>query len=255
MMIKLKIIFLLLLVLPITSFCQFDKLVNTLNDAIETVTKGSLTLFFINAETGKPVDEANVDIKEIGKFTTNLAGRIVIDPQDDGTYVLKFNKDGFIEADYTFEVVTKTIADNKITVSPEIKSEAIRFVLVWGKDPPDLDAHFVKNNDFHVSSKNSLVSLDKTTRLNRSDNTSYGPETITVANIDNQASYTYYVRNYSGKDSPKSMALSKSGAIVQVYKNNQLLQTYTVPLEQRGTIWTVFTIENGEIIDKNEVGN
>ena len=51
------------------------------------------------------------------------------------------------------------------------------------------------------------------------------------------------------------MALSKSGAMVQVYKNNQLLKTYTVPVEQRGTIWTVFTIENGEFIDKNEVGN
>jgi len=237
------------------SFCQFEKLVKTLNDAIETVEKGNLTLLFINAETGKPVGEASVEIKEIGEFTTNLAGWIAIDPQDDATYTLKFTKKGFIEADYAFEVVAKAIPDNKIIVSPEIKSDALRFVLVWGKEPQDLDAHFIKKNNFHLSSKNGLVSSDKIARIDRSDNTSYGPETITVTNIDNQSSYTYYVKNYSGKDSPKSMALSKAGAMVQIYKNNQLLKTYTVPLEQRGTIWTVFAIENGEIIDKNEVGN
>ena len=252
---KMKIIIVLLLSLPMTSFSQFDKLVNTLNDAVKTVANGQLTLVFINAETGKSVDDASVEINEIGTFTTNLSGRIVFDSPNDATYKLKFNKEGFIPANYSFEVVSGEIPDNKITVSRNIKPDAIRIVLVWGKEPRDLDAHFLKQDDYQISAKNFRISKDETAKLDRSANTSYGPETITATNIDNQSAYTYSVENFSGKDSPKSLALSKSGAMVQVYKNNQLLKMYIVPTGQRGTVWTVFTIENGVIIDKNEVGN
>lgn len=243
------------MVLPITAFSQFEKLVNTFNDAIGTVTEKKMTLLFIDAQNAKPVSEAAIDINEIGEFTTNLAGRIVIDPQYDDTYTLKFDKVGYIQSSYTFEVVGGSIPNNKIAVSSEMMPEAIRIVLVWGKEPADLDAHFVKENGFHISSKVAPDPREKSAKLDRSDNTSYGPETITIANPDSLSIYTYYVKNYSGKDALKSLALSKSGAMVQVYKNNLLEKTYTVPPEQKGTVWTVFTIKNGKILDLNEIGN
>jgi hypothetical protein len=246
---QIKLVILFFLMIPGIGFSQFEKLVTTVNDAIGTVTEGTLTLLFINAENGKPVSDATADIKGIGKFTTNLAGRIVFESGDDETYLVRFEKVGYVLASYPFEIVSGAIPDNKITVSPEIKPEAMRIVLVWGREPPDLDLHFAKKDGFHTAAKIVHNPKDTAAKLNRTDNTSYGPETITIANIDNQSAYTCWVDNYSGREAMKSTALARSGATVQIYKNNQLVKTITVPPEQRGPRWNVFSVEKGEVMD------
>ena len=68
-----------------------------------------------------------------------------------------------------FEVIAGTIFWNRFTVSPNIEMGSIRIVLDWDKKPKDLDAHFVKEGDYHISYHNMKVSDDGSARLDRDD--------------------------------------------------------------------------------------
>lgn len=252
---KTKIFLFILAVLPVFAFAQYDKMLEIMDDEMETVDNGKLVLRFINAENGNPVEAATVNIEGIGEFTSDMQGKVLIDPPDDKIYAFHFKKVGFIPATYTFEVLAGTIFKNRFTVSPVINFGALRVVLDWDKTPADLDLHLIKEGDYHISYQNMHIAGDGSAKLDRDDQKGYGPETITVKNIDNDAAYTCYVKNYSGRNARNSKALSKSKARVQVYSNNQLLKTYNIPVDKKGTTWMVFTIVNGNLVDKSLVGN
>ena len=226
-----------------------------MDDEMEALENGKLVLRFINAENGSPVESATIKIEGIGDFTSDMQGKVLIDPQPDKTYALHFSKEGFIPATYPFEIVAGTVFYNRFSVCPVIEFGALRVVLDWGKNPADLDAHLVKEGDYHISFQNMHISKDGTAKLDRDDRTGFGPETITVKAIDNKATYTFYIKNLSDARSPNSKSLSKSKATVKVYGNNQLLKSFSIQPDQKGTTWMVFTITDGRIVDKNEVGN
>ncbi len=249
------VIILCMLITPFILTAQYEKMLETMEDEEELLENGKLVLRFINAETGAPVDDATVVVDKIGEYTTDMLGKAYIELPEDGTYALEFSKEGFITAIYPFEIVAGTIFYNRFSVSPVIEMGAIRLVLDWGKSPKDLDAHLIKEGDYHISYQDMHNSEDGTAKLDRDDLKKFGPETITVKNIDEGATYTYFVKNFSDKKSPRSKALSKSKAAVRVYGDNQLLKTYIITPDQKGTTWMVFTIEGGEIKDVNEVGN
>jgi hypothetical protein len=252
---KTKIVLLILALLPIFAVAQYEKMVEAMDDEMETLESGKLVLRFINAENGNPVDGASVNIEGVGEYKSDIQGKVFIDTPADKKYAFYFTKAGFIPATYQFEVVAGTIFKNRFSVSPVIEIGALRVVLDWGKSPADLDIHLVKEGDYHISYQNVHSSNDGAAKLDRDDLKGFGPETITVKSIDNNAAYTCYVKNFSDRKSPKSKALSKSTASVHVYGNNQLMKSYTVPVGKKGTTWMVFTIINGKIMDKNEVGN
>ncbi len=252
---KTKIILFILSLLPIFAFAQYEKMLEAMDDEMETLENGKLVLRFINAENGNPVEGALVDIEEMGEYTSDMQGKVFIDPPEDNKYAFHFTKEGFIPATYPFEVVAGTIFDNRFSVSPVIDFGALRVVLDWDKRPADLDLHLVKEGDYHISYQNMHISNDGTAKLDRDDLKGFGPETITVKSIDNNATYTCYIKNFSDKKSPRSKALSRSKARVQVYGNNQLLNSYTIAVDKKGTTWMVFNIIDGKVVDKNVVGN
>jgi len=248
-------IILCMLIVPLTLTAQYEKMLETMEDEEEMLENGKLVLRFINAENGAPVEEATVVIDGEGAYTTDMPGKIYIELPDDGTYALQFSKEDFITAIYPFEVVAGTLFSNRFSVSPVIEMGAFRVVLDWGKNPKDLDAHFIKEGDYHISYQDMHNTTDGRTKLDRDDLKSFGPETITVKEIDEGATYTYYVKNFSDRKSPRSKALSKSKATVRVYGDNRLLKSYPITPNQKGTTWMVFTIEGGRIKDVNEIGN
>lgn len=252
---KIKMLLLILAIVPITAFSQYEKMLEAMDDEMETLESGKLVLKFINAENGKPVDSALIRIDGAGEYYTNLQGKALIEPMPDKVYALRFSKKGYIAASYDFEIVAGTIFNNRIAVSPVIEFGALRVVLEWGKNPADLDAHLVKEGDYHISYQKMHQAADGAARLDRDDRKGFGPETITVKSIDNKASYTFYVKNFSNAGSPRSKALAKSNATVKIYGNNELLKSYRIPTDRKGTTWMVFTIEGGKVIDKNQVGN
>lgn len=86
------------------------------------------------------------------------------------------------------------------------------------------------------------------------DTWSEGPETVTVTvAVDNELKYQYYVQDYTNGGDLSSTELSLSGANVQVYNGERLIKSYTVPMNKKGTMWNVFEIMDGKIVDTNTI--
>jgi hypothetical protein len=84
--------------------------------------------------------------------------------------------------------------------------------------------------------------------LDVDDLASFGPETITIAQVL-PGQYTYAVNHFS-----PDATLAGSGARVQVFSGSSLLQTFTVPTTGTGRWWTVFTLSGGTITLVNTIG-
>lgn len=253
---KTKTIFIsiLLVFLTLTATAQIDKMREKLNDAMIEMDKGLLTLRFSDAQTGNPVANAAVTITNIGNFKTDPLGIVRFPiPKSDGTYTVHVECKGYITVDFPIEIEAKTIFFNRFSLSKKMPIGQLRVVLDWSKRPADLDAHFVKSGDYHISYHNMTVSNDGIARLDRDDRDGYGPETITIKNIDNNGNYRFYVHDYSNRNHPNADRLSNSMANVKVYGNNKLLKTFEVPTDTEGDFWQVFTITHGHINAVNNV--
>lgn len=230
---------------------QIDKMRDLLDDEMDTE---NYTLRFLNALDGSPIKGATIDISGIGEFTTDVQGKIKFPRNiEDGFIEVSFEADGYISTSLAIEVIVGTIFNNRISVSPVMAMEWVRIVLDWGRNPKDLDAHFEKSGQYHVSFRNMKTAHDGICRLDRDDTQGFGPETITVKTIESEGNYEYWVHDYTNLADDNSKQLSKSGATVKVYGNGQLLNSFTVPADKRGNVWKVFEIRNGEIIPTNTI--
>ena len=86
---KTKIILFILALLPFLTWAQYDKMLETMDDEMEVLENGKLVLRFINAENGNPVEAASVSIEGIGEYTSDMQGKVMIDPPED-KYALHF---------------------------------------------------------------------------------------------------------------------------------------------------------------------
>ncbi len=148
----------------------------------------------------------------------------------------------------------RTIYNQDGTIIPRLNTGEIRIVLRWGAEPRDLDAHLIgpsdnAGNKFHVfyqSKEHRNTSGMLMANLDVDDTTSYGPETTTIYHqIKADTNYSFYVHDYTNKNSNSSLALSKSGAIVEVYtSNSQTPKVFSVPGNPgNGTLWKVFEFD------------
>ena len=253
---KLKTVFIALMVvlLNLSATAQIDKMREKLNDAIVEQQEGLLTLRFFDAQTGNPVDKVTATLENIGTFHSNALGVVRFPvPEKDGTVVVHVTCKGYITTDFSIEILAHTIFYNRFSLSKKMPIGQLRIVLEWGKRPADIDAHFVKAGDYHISYRNMTVSKDGIARLDRDDRDGYGPETITVKSIDDHANYRFYVHDYSNRNHPNAGKLSKSKANIKVYGNDKLLKTFQIPEDTEGDFWQVFTITNGQISAVNNV--
>lgn len=91
--------------------------------------------------------------------------------------------------------------------------------------------------------------------LDVDDTDSFGPETITITQ-QAEGTHIYAVHNFSDAlttpdgDPVARMALANSGAHVVVYDASGPIAEFTVP-NQEGTLWTVFTLNDGVITPVN----
>jgi hypothetical protein len=233
--------------MPFVLQAQINKMKDILEDVQTEQNDGKFTLRFFDALTGVGVDDARVEIINQGEFVTDAAGRVLFDMLPEGIYYFKFSKKGYIAAQYKFEVVANTIFYNRFSVSPRTELGAVRIVLDWDQSPSDLDLHLIKEHAYHISYRNKINSGDGAAQLDRDDTDSYGPETITINKTDNEAVYYCSVVDYTNIARNNTNALSKSKAVVRVYNNNELADTFYVPLSGNGNNWQVFKISKGNI--------
>ncbi len=259
-----KLLTLLIVSLPIFLFSQvegnidtdFENMFQVLEDEMAIQEEDAFTLRFADAETDEPVNNATISINNIGTYTTNAEGLVKFPLQDDGKYQFSFKKDGYIPADMTFEVVAGMIYFNRFSVSKLMDLGQIRIVLDWGNNPNDLDLHLEKVGQYHIAYHHKKVADDGSARLDRDDVDGRGPETITITDLDDNATYNCYVHDYSNRNNPDSKRLSKSKARISVYNNNQLEFVLDIPTnKEEGTRWDAFQLEKSVFKKLNRIAN
>ena len=219
---------------------------------------GHVTGVIKNSRTGEAISEANVILRKgenvqsgasTASGTTNASGQYQFSNLAPGTYTMEISKDQYTTK---YQVITiesnQTLTQNEsiMPVSQEINDFTV--VLSWGETPSDLDSHLKGpeadgNGRFHVYYGDKQYNDNGVTyaQLDVDDTSGHGPETITsFKQIDGV--YRYYVYNYSNE-----VPLAGSGARVELYKNNALIKTFTVPATGDGRYWNVFEIDNGQL--------
>jgi PKD repeat protein len=128
-----------------------------------------------------------------------------------------------------------------ISLSPNLATGQMRFVLSWGELPSDLDSHLktpsIEGNTYHVFySQQGSADSPPYAILDIDDITSYGPETTTIYNLFT-GEYHYYIYNYSG-----SPDIITSGAVVQIFNDNGLMHNLQIPTVGEGRYWDICTV-------------
>ena len=128
-----------------------------------------------------------------------------------------------------------------ISLSPNLATGQMRFVLTWGELPTDLDSHLktpeIEGNFYHVYySDPGSANSPPYALLDIDDITSYGPETTTIYELFS-GEYHYYIYNFSG-----SPEITTSGAVVQIFNDNGMLHNLQIPTVGTGLYWDICTV-------------
>lgn len=231
---------------------------------------GTVSGQITNAVNGNGISGATIDIRKgknqtsgeiIESLTTDENGYYEIELPG-GNYTISLSAEGYIPSQANILAIGGEVKeDQNGTLSPDgLIDENLRIVLTWGQNPRDLDSHLTgpkaDGGRFHIYFANKVYNDNvNDVNLDRDDITSYGPETVTVINKMQMGTYTYSIHNYTGRyfSEDNQLDLSNSGAKVQVYRDDTLLQTFNVPVNQAGNSWRVFEIVDGQIIPVNQI--
>ncbi|HPS30819.1 MAG TPA: hypothetical protein PLZ43_11225 [bacterium] len=212
-----------------------------------------LTLFFKDALTGKGIPGASFTLEdEYG--TTNADGMVTIPfsgfSEMEKIFTGVFEREGYITSKIEVRVMAGGVFTNHYSISPKLTGK-LRIIIDWDKKPDDLDAHFIKKNLYHISYRD-MKSYEDQVLLDKDERNGFGPETITVLKLDEAGSYAYFIYDYTNREKKNSDALGKSRAHVTVYNNSRIIYNYYIK-EGKGTMWEVFSIENGVFKTENKL--
>ena len=214
------------------------------------ITSGTLISRSVTEENGRYRTEA----LEPGNYTIKI-----VDERELSDENLRY-QDGIL----VIKVLSDQVIDNQngyVTNNASLATDSLRIVLTWGATPRDLDSHLdidlADGTSGHTwySDKNYTKNGDLMADLDLDDTTSYGPETTTVYERE-QGVYTFYVHDYTNRNSNNSTALATSGAKVEVYLGNSVTAAYVFYVPDRaGTLWEVFSYNSttGILTPKNNV--
>ena len=161
-----------------------------------------------------------------------------------GAYTIVARATGFTDGSRTGVVVGAGTTVGQQDVLLSASAGAARVVLTWGASPSDLDSHFTgptagSSARFWIYySGRGNCAASPFVCLDVDDVSAFGPETITLSQITSGV-YRYYVYDYTNRSNIASTQLGASGARVQFYVGNTLLQTFFVP-GGVGNAWAVF---------------
>jgi hypothetical protein len=197
----------------------------------------------------------------LANVTTTSGGFFSVSTLSSGSYTAQASLNGYTIGYFTITVVGGTSRANQNgTITPILASGQTRIVLTWGTSPSDLDSHLTgpvagSSTRFHTYFSNKGSSTASPfAKLDVDDTSSFGPETVTIYQAATGV-YRYSVYDYTNGGSTNSTALSNSGAQVKVYAGSSPVQAFTVPVNQTGTLWTVFEISSGVVSPKNTMTN
>lgn len=228
-----------------------------------------------DAVTGQPLANVAVHIREnwnnkegnpIISVTTDADGHYSV-TLERGYYTIEFAREGYASV---FVNVFSSNASPSFngTLNPTattVDDTQFRVVLTWGETPRDLDSHLVgptvagdSTDYFHVYFSHKVyydLEHEVNASLDVDDTSSYGPETVTVFNVQSDKPYYYSVHDFTNGDNPGSTEMSFSGANIKVYQGATLIKEYNVPSNHAGNVWNVFYVKNNQIHDQNVISS
>jgi hypothetical protein len=176
-----------------------------------------------------------------------------VSDESDVTLYATLHKDGYVPSKVPLLFRLGMLFDYHYSISPSLPPGHLRVVLDWGQEPPDLDAHLVKEGAYHISYRD-MQKVEDQARLDHDATTGFGPETITMMQLDPHSSYVYFVHDFTHRDDGSTTALGQSHAHVSVFSDTQLLRSFTVP-KGKGNHWTVFFLQDGQIVPASVLGD
>ncbi|MEN6461868.1 MAG: S-layer homology domain-containing protein [Syntrophomonas sp.] len=234
---------------------QTPALTGIITDALTKTGVSGLTINFrsgINARTGNIV--ATCQTGEGGSYSISnlLAGFYTGEITGTGYLTSYFNAYNSLE---NMDLYYETTGQNG-TAIPCLSEGQTCIVLTWGESPYDLDSYLVGptgdggtfttyygNQSYEGADNVQYVVLDT------DDTYSYGPETTTIyQQVAGQ--YQFGVRQCSYEGS-----FADSDAMVTVYQGSNTVHTFSVPTDQEGSWWKVFTLNGSMLTPVNTVSN
>ncbi len=205
-------------------------------NATATTVGGGVEGLVRNASNGQAISGATVSGG--GRTAaTDASGRYQLTGLAAGSTQVTASATGFISDTATVTVPTSGNATQEFALSQSLAVGQTRIVLTWGATPRDLDSHlFVPGGAEIYYGSRGIQTASPFAALDVDDTNGSGPETITIARLS-AGTYTYSVYNYSNE-----AAISASGARVQVYRGDGVIQSFTVP-GGTGRWWNVFTMD------------
>ena len=221
-----------------------------------------------DAATGGVVAGATVDVRAgpdatisdppVRSTVSGSDGSFALDALSPGAYTLFAQHAAYLAARVpNIAVAPGEDVSLSVPLSPPLAPGQTRIVLSWGALPNDLDTYlevpdtsggapfvvYYSNRGDAQAYPFSQLDVDVTS--------GFGPETITIYQ-QLAGTYVYHVHDFTTYQDAASTVLAGSAARVEVYQNNQLVQTFSVP-NQPGTLWTVFQLSGTTITPINQV--
>ena len=150
----------------------------------------------------------------------------------------------------------KNYSGEQFTISPELMAGSARIVLEWGAEPQDLDSYLYGDTDsgadvfVNYYNKQCTDGGDLIAELDVDDTNGYGPETVTLYDLNGVYRYTVVDYRVTG-------TLQHYGATVKVYLPNQSSPEVITIAPGAGVenIWDVFELDHGELKILNSAGD
>lgn len=212
-----------------------------------------------NAINGQALSGATVTVLGQAVNTNSNGSAVMTNIPANQDVVVSVSADNYVTQTMNVSLACAQTQSQGIALLPSGDMGAaegdIRVILTWGQNPEDLDSHMTgpktdgSADRFHVyygpDNNCSSAPCDPSIPawLDIDDVDSYGPETTTINKINGSFTpgiYRYYVHHYSG-----SANIPASGAVVQIYKGNQIVRSFSAPTTNDSNVgdnyvWSVF---------------
>ncbi len=210
----------------------------------------------VDATDASPISGAHVCLVWMGRNAvcddTDSSGAYSLQSLPAGQQKIRTEAAGHAALEQTVELVDGVTTTLHIASSPSLGSGELRIVLSWDENPRDIDSHLWAPSggsyyEVYYGNQGSC-SAAPWSCLDVDDTDSYGPETITIKQIQS-GTYKYALHWYAG-----SGDWAHSGATVRVYDAHGLVKEYHAPADSSHGVnswWYVFDLNGAHISDRN----